>query len=178
MSNWGEIRNDFIDEDNGIATIDAWLTEDDMEQGTVIAYVDINTGEVEYKDDRAKTDAYAQEVIQELLDDYNPEPITIGHTQRGFGKGKFKDAYGAECSIQKSSLATKDAIWLGIEDAKPQIMCNNAERNGLVKQGDCGWQPFEIPKDVMLTTTMHLTQREVRQLLPILEKFAKTGEIE
>jgi len=178
MDNWGEIRNDFIDDDTGIATIDAWVSEDDNEEGKVIATFDTNTGEVIYKDDRAKTDAYAQEIIQELKDDYFPEPITMGKTQRGFGKGKFKDAYGAECSIQKSSLATKDAIWLGIEDAKPQIMCNNAERNGLVKQGDCGWQPFEIPKDVMLTTTMHLTQKEVRQLLPILEKFAKTGEID
>ena len=144
----------------------------------VIATVDINTGEVTYNDDRAKTDAYAQEIIQELLDDYFPEPLTMDKTQRGFSNGKFKDAYGAECSIQKSSLATKDAIWLGIDDPNPLIMCNNAERNGLVKQGDCGWQPFEIPKDVLITTRMHLTQREVRQLLPILEKFAKTGEIE
>ena len=178
MSIWGEIRNDFIDEDKGIATIDAWVTEDDNEEGKVIATFDINTGEVEYKDDRAKTDAYAQEVIQELKDDYFPEPITMDKTQRGFKNGKFKDAYGEQCSIQKSSLATKDAIWLGIDDAKPQIMCSNAERNGLVKQGETGWQPFEIPKDVLLSTRMHLTQREVRQLLPILEKFAKTGEID
>lgn len=32
---------------------------------------------------------------------------------RGFLKGKFKDRYGVECSIQKSSLATEDCIWLG-----------------------------------------------------------------
>ena len=178
MSNWGEIRNDFIDEDKGIATIDAWVTEDDNEEGTVIAEINIVTGLVTYMDTRAETDDYAQEVIKEILDDHFPEPITMDKTQRGFGKAKFKDYYGAECSIQKSSLATKDAIWLGIADAKPQIMCSNAERNGLVKQGETGWQPFEIPKDVLLTTTMHLTQREVRQLLPILEKFAKTGEIE
>ena len=29
---------------------------------------------------------------------------------RGFLKGKFLDRYGAECSIQKSSLATEDCI--------------------------------------------------------------------
>ncbi len=32
---------------------------------------------------------------------------------RGFLKGKFKDLYGYDCSIQKSSLATQDCIWLG-----------------------------------------------------------------
>jgi hypothetical protein len=63
MSIWGEIRNDFIDDD-GIAHIDAYLTDDDMEEGKVIAEIEAD-GEVIYKDDRAKTDAYAQEIIQE-----------------------------------------------------------------------------------------------------------------
>ena len=73
MSIWGEIRNDFIDDD-GIAHIDAWLTADDNEEGIVIARVDTETGEIMYLDDRAKEDSYAQEMIQEILTDYN---ITI-----------------------------------------------------------------------------------------------------
>jgi hypothetical protein len=63
---WGEIRNDFED-DEGIVHIDAWLTDDDMEGGTVIAKVNTQTKEVEYLDDRAKTDPYAQEMIQDVL---------------------------------------------------------------------------------------------------------------
>jgi hypothetical protein len=66
QSIWGEIRNDFED-DEGIVHIDAWLTDDDMEGGTVIAKVNTQTKEVEYIDKRAKTDPYAQELIQELL---------------------------------------------------------------------------------------------------------------
>ena len=62
---WGEIRNDFED-DNGIVHIDAWVTADDNEAGTVIAKIDLNTGKVEYLDDRAKTDNYAQEMITEI----------------------------------------------------------------------------------------------------------------
>ena len=65
MNIWGEIRNDF--EDGDITTIDAWLTADDNENGTVIARVNTKTKEVEYVDDRAKTDSYAQELINELL---------------------------------------------------------------------------------------------------------------
>ena len=71
MDIWGEIRNDNIDEDKGIATIDACVSDDDNEEGKVIATVDINTGEVTYNDDRAKTDSYAQELINEVLVDYN-----------------------------------------------------------------------------------------------------------
>ena len=73
MSTWGEIRNDFIDDD-GIAHIDAWLTDDDNEEGTVIARVDTETGEIMYLDDRAREDSYAQEMIKEILEDNN---ITI-----------------------------------------------------------------------------------------------------
>jgi len=66
MSIWGEIRNDFIDDDD-IAHIDAWLTDDDNEEGKVIAKVNVRTKEVQYLDQRARDDSYAQEMIQELL---------------------------------------------------------------------------------------------------------------
>jgi hypothetical protein len=65
MSIWGEIRNDFIDDD-GIAHIDAYLTDDDMEEGKVIAKVNTLTGTVEYIDPRAETDDYAQEMIKDV----------------------------------------------------------------------------------------------------------------
>jgi hypothetical protein len=59
---WAEIKNDF--EDDGEIYIDAWKTEDDNEDGRVIAKVKAN-GDVEYIDERAKTDMYAQEMIKE-----------------------------------------------------------------------------------------------------------------
>ncbi len=34
---------------------------------------------------------------------------------RGFLRGEFKDRNDAVCSIQKSSIATEDCIWLGCE---------------------------------------------------------------
>lgn len=68
MNIWGEIRNDFTDGDD-ITHIDAFLTDDDNEEGLVIARVSWVTGCVEYIDDRAKTDNYAQEMIQQVLGD-------------------------------------------------------------------------------------------------------------
>ena len=107
--------------------------------------------------------------------------IEFSKTQRGFVNGKFVDHYGAPCSIQKSSLATKDAIWLGIDDADPKIMSSDAIRMGLKQrtftEADNGWTPFEIPKEVSLNTRMHLTQKQVKALLPVLQKFVETGEI-
>ena len=38
-------------------------------------------------------------------------------TDRGFRIIRFKDYYNCECSIQKSSLADIDCIWLGTDDA-------------------------------------------------------------
>lgn len=67
MSKYGEIRNDFYDDIEKKVYIDAWFTEDDNEEGVVIAKVNYKTKEVEYLDNDARTDEYAQEIINETL---------------------------------------------------------------------------------------------------------------
>ena len=69
MSKWAEIRNDFVCEDSRKIYIDAWLTEDDNEEGIVLARIDMDTKNIEYFDDDARTDNYAQEIINETLSD-------------------------------------------------------------------------------------------------------------
>lgn len=64
---WSEIRNDFQD-DEVIINIDAWISPDDNEEGTVIAKVHPD-GRVEYIDDRARKDKYAQEMIIQSVQD-------------------------------------------------------------------------------------------------------------
>jgi hypothetical protein len=103
--------------------------------------------------------------------------IKKGKTSRGFKRHTFTDLYGAECYLQKSSLATKDAIWLGVLDAKPQVMASRAASMGLETTKTTGWVPYPIPKDVLLTTQMHLTQSMVKKILPMLQHFAETGEL-
>jgi len=99
--------------------------------------------------------------------------IKIGATERGFGLGKFTDYYGIKCSIQKSSLADKDAIWLGVDDPEPKILA--CKVNGGIPDG---WVDYPISKDVSLSTRMHLTREMVKELLPVLQKFVKTGDID
>lgn len=62
-SKWMKIRNDYYDEDEHCICIDAWETAKDGEEGKIIAKVYKN--KVEYIDDFARKDYYAQEKISE-----------------------------------------------------------------------------------------------------------------
>ena len=88
-------------------------------------------------------------------------------TERGFAFMEFQDRYGEHCTLQKSSLATEDAIWLGIEEPVAAYM------------KPPGWRRFVFPEglDVRISGRMHLTQDDVKRLLPALQHFAETGEL-
>ena len=92
-------------------------------------------------------------------------------TCRGFNYSEFTDRYDNKCSLQKSSLAFEDCIWLGIDNANPQILASQTENGGT------GWVKYDIPKNVSLTTRMHLTRKQVFNLLPHLIRFVITGSI-
>lgn len=66
-SKYAEIRTDYVDEDENIVYVDAWKSPDDNEEGTVIAKIHQNNSTVEYLDEDARTDPYAQEEIKAVL---------------------------------------------------------------------------------------------------------------
>ncbi len=68
MSKWTEIRSDYYDDIEEKQYVDAWLTDDENEEGEVIAKINLATKEVEYLDSDARYDEYAQEVISEVLE--------------------------------------------------------------------------------------------------------------
>ena len=69
-------------------------------------------------------------------------------THRGFGLNEFIDFSNQKCSLQDSSAAEDPAIWFGI---------------------DVNMRGEEVSE------RMHLTQEQVKTLLPILTYFAETG---
>jgi len=91
--------------------------------------------------------------------------LKIKANHRGFPYAEFTDRYRHKCSIQISSLADDRCIWLGIDEPECKIMTNE------------GWKPYDIPPQVLVPTRMHLNQEQVKSLLPLLKKFAETGEI-
>lgn len=88
--------------------------------------------------------------------------IVFQPTQRGFLRAEFLDLYGNKASMQKSSLATDDAIWLGSEQATHSIMGKIVD---LEKEGyDC-------------SARMHLSRKQVAELIPILQYFVDNGNL-
>lgn len=93
--------------------------------------------------------------------------IKLEATNRGFYHGEFIDRYGEKCSIQESSLATERCIWLGVNNVFPQVL-------GPV---GTGWQPVPLPPGATTSGRMHLNQQMVKDLLPLLQHFAETGDL-
>jgi hypothetical protein len=99
-------------------------------------------------------------------------------TPRGFQYSKFQDANSKECSIQISSDYREETLlWLGLKGADPVIMATKAKEYGIETEETTGWIPYSIPSDVLLNTRMHLTQSQVKELIPILEYFVEHGNL-
>lgn len=102
--------------------------------------------------------------------------MEITKTNRGFDLITFTDRYGSKCRLQKSSLAFENAIWFGInEDVIRECRVDTKE----------GWQRINVESlkhspenDILIENSMHLTQDMVKELLPYLQHFAETGELQ
>jgi hypothetical protein len=64
--------------------------------------------------------------------------------------GTFTDLYGSKCTIQNSSLATEEAVWLGVSDH------------------------FRLGE---VNARMHLSLEMAAELLVVLQRFVETGSI-
>lgn len=86
--------------------------------------------------------------------------MTGAPTQRGFSRWEFDDLYQQKCSLQNSSLATEGAIWLGVDNTGPSLEGPNGKKNEQVG------------------ARMHLSRKQVEQLLPLLHNFVEKGSID
>lgn len=68
--------------------------------------------------------------------------MELKETPRGFTYFEMTDAYRKAFTIQKSSAASQECIWMGAGDSRA-----------------------------------HLTRDMVRQIIPVLQQFADTGEV-
>ena len=70
--------------------------------------------------------------------------------EKGLSKISFEDDYKQQCSLQKSNAVLENKIWFGVDK----------DINGKA-----------------INARMHLTQKQVQDILPYLQKFANNGEI-
>ena len=114
--------------------------------------------------------------------------MNIEETRRGFKLGTFKDTKGVECSIQKSSLASKQAIWFGVNEVDPRIL-----KEGVWEPvTTASYQPTDIHGNlivgeltpvtelhqVLYEDRMHISQDHANTLLEIFNKFLNKELVE
>lgn len=101
----------------------------------------------------------------------------VSYNGRGFRFYNFKDGNGLDCSIQKSSAAEDDMLWIGVNDADPKILCSDAINIGVDCDKVCGYIKFPIPGEVSLNTRMHITRDQAKQIAGMLMHFHETGNL-
>jgi hypothetical protein len=90
--------------------------------------------------------------------------IEWSDTQRGFRLGTFRDTGGETCSVQASSIATEERVWVGLDDPRAVHVAGAPRR-------------FELPAGVTIFGRMHLNREQAGQLAEVLARFAETGEL-
>lgn len=112
----------------------------------------------------------------------------LTETERGFPTLKFKDHYGAECSLQMSSIWLDDdngaiggsAVWLGVESCDPRVLARKLHPDDPTVTG---WEPCPLSfppgieiNDVLFTTRMHLNRAQVKELIGQLQAWYDRAE--
>lgn len=97
----------------------------------------------------------------------------IDRTQRGFAIANFVDHNGVEFSIQKSSLATEDCVWLG---------ANKIGLKEFVSGRQPAWEDINLDDTdthhCIANTRMYINREQAAMLAQFLQRFADTGEID
>jgi hypothetical protein len=78
----------------------------------------------------------------------NPTEFLHVSGEKGISKITFLDDFKQQCSIQQSSSTLENKIWFGVDK----------DINGKA-----------------IVARMHLTQEQIREIIPYLQKFASTG---
>ena len=83
-----------------------------------------------------------------------------GYTKRGFELLNFNDLYNELCDIQRSSLASQSAIWLGTHSPNPRVLIDGV-----------GWTKYDLPDKTLINHRMHLSRKQSILLALKLLKF-------
>ena len=101
----------------------------------------------------------------------------VKSNNRGFRFYEFLDSYNTPCTIQKSSTAVPECLWLGLNQAEPRVLHGDAKKLGLATVATYGWVDYPLPEEVHIPTRMHLTRDQAKQLANMLLHFASSGDL-
>lgn len=90
-------------------------------------------------------------------------------TNRGFARVEFRDRDGEPASLQKSSVATENLIWLGVNEPRVKRFYPHTSKP---------WRELDLSgAEHVGNQRLHLSQDNVAELLPYLVEFVRTGEL-
>lgn len=69
---------------------------------------------------------------QDRLQKHEESMFPISGTERGFPISVFTDRLGEKCSIQDSSLATEECIWLGVNNGTSRLCLTRKHAEDLI----------------------------------------------
>ncbi len=122
---WHEVRCTDMDEETHFWNVDAWQTDDDNEEGKVIAMIDDLTGRVIYLDPDARTDKMVQEVISDFLTNWKPDVRVLWNKTSRMVEMHVRAGdmeLVAEAEPDSESGAGYDAIFTGLQADKDLYM--------------------------------------------------------
>jgi hypothetical protein len=110
--------------------------------------------------------------------DEETDSALVGFDVCGYQGFRFEDRSGIECTLQESGLVTtpdQPAVWFGtmvryFTYTDPKTNTQQSLPFDQVEE----WSGV---KEIGVPTRMHLSQAQVRQLLPYLQEFAETGRL-
>jgi hypothetical protein len=100
------------------------------------------------------------------------------YTERGFGYYEFTDRFGFKCSLQNSSIACEEAhIWFGVDENNKGIVKKSGENKEYPgRMRDVTSEELDR-QNLEVFSRMHLSQSQVKELLPHLIRFVEEGEV-
>lgn len=130
-SHWAEIRCNYFDDTDGFWRVDAWLTDDDNEEGKVIAYIDDLTGRVLYNDTLARIDTHAQEIIKDKQNEILNKQVLITRNKDNHPQLIIKTKKGTLIAEAESKDDTGfDSIFTGFQNKENHYIDLTAVRAG------------------------------------------------
>lgn len=96
---------------------------------------------------------------------------------RGFSVLKFNDSNGNECSLQISSSYDR-SIWLGVHEVEAQFLAKDAKAVGVETDQTLGWIKYDLPKELLINSRMHLNVAQTKELIKLLTNFVNTGDFD
>jgi len=105
-----------------------------------------------------------------ILPKHKEPSIKTTTNERGFERAEFKDSVGNDCMIKQGGMQTNEGmgVWLGIPQPQITVFTDKGMANSV---------SIPTPENWQIGSLMYLSDKQIKQLIPMLQNFLKTGKL-